>query len=87
MGTPACLQVCWTTLFTAGVTAVSFGADTLRTMRLTGLVSLRAGFGHAGLDLRHELGFGAVAGEVGERGTAVGRQGCSEALQLENEVS
>ena len=41
----------------------------------------------AGLDLRDELGLGAVTGEVGEGGAAVGRQGGGETLELLLKVS
>lgn len=55
--------------------------------RLTGLVEVRASLSDAGLDLREELGLGAVAGEVGEGGAAVGRQGGGETLKLLLEIS
>ena len=46
------------------------------------MVGGRASLGDAGLDLGHQLRLGAVAGEVGEGGTAVTRQGGGEALEL-----
>jgi len=55
--------------------------------RLTGLFGLRTGLGHARLNLRDELRLGAVAGEVGEGGTAVSGQGCGETGELFLEVS
>ncbi len=48
----------------------------------TRLFGLGASPSHARIDLGDELGLGAMAGEVRERGTAVGRQGRGEACKL-----
>lgn len=47
------------------------------------MVLRRAGLGDARLDLRDQLRFATVAGEVGDGGAAVTRQGGGEALELE----
>ena len=82
MGTPACWQICWTTLFTTGTEASVTALNALGITKLTGLVGQAAGLSYARLDLRNELGFGAVAGEVGGGGAVVSGQGRGEALEL-----